>query len=508
MNPSSTTKKRVTVITPLEQKIQLDLNSNSIFMPRYGTVSVASAIKNAGYETKLFCEMSGSKIDWDYVAKSDFVCFSIMSFNSHRAYELTKKVRKLTKAPIIYGGSHPTVLPEDSLNHCDYVVRNEGEEIIINLLAALESGKSLDNITGISYKKDGKIKHNPDHVFIKDLSFSADISLIQSYKTTSKLDAIKCVIRGKVPKHHLPVIQTTRGCPFSCEFCFGKIELGNKYRKRDISAILIEIKDIVNILGIKRMMVVDNEFCVDKKHTLKVLEAIHKEFNGTIRLWVFTRIETSKDQSFLKKMREFGVRRILLGVESLNDETLQLYNKGQNTEQIKAAVNRFHDNKLVVMAFFVFGSDADTLESIRASVNFCIENNIGAICLFCLYDFPFQTKTFGRKQCIEDHRFIHHDWRFFNSNFVIHYPKKIRPSVLQQEIIDGYDRYISAKNSQAKLKLIYRRWGIREIFKSMRKYIVLLEEFEKGLYDENDELMEDKLIERFPDFKPTSMLDI
>jgi len=128
--------------------------------------------------------MSGSTIDWDYVARSDYVCFSLMSFCSHRGYALMKKVRSLTNVPIICGGSHATVLPGECLDYADYAVRNEGEATVIELLSALDNHRDVAGIAGISYRDGGAVVHRPNREFIVDLNWSVDYSIIDGYGTS------------------------------------------------------------------------------------------------------------------------------------------------------------------------------------------------------------------------------------------------------------------------------------------------------------------------------------
>lgn len=492
--------KKVTLITPLEQRLQLDLVSGTMLMPRYGAVSVATAIRDAGYEIKFFCEISGSKIDWDFIKESDFVCFSLMSFNSLHGYELTEKVREINSCPIIYGGSHPTVLPHESLEHADYVVINEGEETIVELFRALEEQGDPDQVNGIAYKKNGNIAFTPARKFIDDLHWPSDFSLIENYRDYSllrQLFGLLPFIRGKT---HVPVIQATRGCPRSCSFCFGKRELGNKYRKRKIDAVVTEVKNLLPLFKLHEMMIIDNDFCIDKKFTIKLLTEINNnELTSKALFWMFTRIETSRDKEFLQKIKTLGVSTVMLGVESVNDATLHFYNKKQNKEQITEAVKSFTNAGIDVMSFFVLGADTDSKESIRETLDFAIhEAGFLLSCFFALYDFPHQTKRFGEVQVIEDNRFIHHDWRLFNGNFVIHYPKNIKPSTLQKEIIRCYKKFY---NSPKVLKDTFRgyqvvlsyRMGASGLLKSMKKYVKVLQKMEKELYTEDEKLIEERL---------------
>lgn len=494
--------KKVTVITPLESEYQLDLMSGTMYITRYGTVSVATAIRDAGYDVKLFCEISGGKIDWDFVKSSDYVCFSLMSFNSHHGYRLAQKARSLTKAPIIFGGSHPSVLPQECLEYSDYVVINEGEQTVVDLLRSLDNGGNVKDVDGLYYKEEGEPVFTQKRRFIDNLHWPADFSLIEGYKHGGILKQAAGLLPGVRPGFQVAVIQTSRGCPRTCTFCFGKRELGNKYRKRKIEAIIAEITYIVESMNKYDFMIIDNDFCIDKKFTIEFLTQAQSRFKRKLNYWMFTRIETSRDREFVRKIRELGVQIVMLGIESVNDATLHFYKKKQNLKQITDSIDVFRREGIDVFSFFVLGAQTDTIETVRQTVDFAAKKaKFFLACFFILYDFPWQKERFGEVQIIDDDHFIHHDWRFYNSNFVVHYPEKIRPSVLQKEIIRCYKKFYSPLKLLKDLimlrpqSLIYIQ-SAKTLLKTMKKYILLLEKIEAGMYDENDRLINEKLAER------------
>jgi radical SAM superfamily enzyme YgiQ (UPF0313 family) len=495
-------KKLVVLINPLEKSIQLDLISSRHFMPRYGTIAIATALKNAGYNVKVFCEFCGSKIDWKNVYSADYICFSLLSFCSFKGYKYADMIKKKYNTPIIFGGSHASVLPEDCLKHCDFVVRNEGEETLIDLLNVLENDGDPKKVKGISYKDEReKIIHNPNRNFMKSFDSAIDPSLIGGYRPLKFRDKIKNFLLNK-PVSHMPVIQTSRGCPYNCTFCFARRELGNKYRTKNINFVIQDMKNTMRIFKNNYFLIVDNDFTINREHTKKLLRKIIKEFDSQLHFSVFARIEISDDIELLELMRKAGVDMVMIGVESLNEKTLIEFNKKQTVEKIKNSIKIIRSCGLQILPCIVFGSENDTLDSIRSAVKFCLNQDFKQICFYPVYDFPTQTKVLGTPQLFPDYRFIHMDWRFFTGNFVIHYPKKIKPSTLQKEIIDAYKKFYSRKKTLKRIikygdvNEIDRFYSMKLIIKTMEQYARLLEVYEDGLYDENDNLMEKKLHDR------------
>jgi radical SAM superfamily enzyme YgiQ (UPF0313 family) len=439
--------------------------------------------------------MSGSTIDWDYIARSDYVCFSLLSFCSHRGYELMKQVRSVTEAPIICGGSHSSVLDRECLDHADFVVRNEGEAGCIELLAALDAGAGVQAVAGISYKDDEGVIRTRDRDFVADLNWSADYSLIDGYGL-QQTDPVEAWQSGR-PWFHFPVSQASRGCPRNCRFCFVRRELGSRYRKRSTAAIRQEVEGLAKLLRRSQngslcgsplpVLFVDNDFCLDRRFTLaclRELEDITRDYE--LEYHAFTRIESAQDADFVRGMKELGVAVLFLGIESINDQTLRLYAKGQRREDISKALKVCRKTGMSVLGFFVLGADTDAPDVVRRSVEFAIENQLHNVGLFSLYGFPVD----GAPELIASHRFIHHDWRFFSSNFVVHFPLNMKPSRLQREIINGYDAFNDAIEGSLPIR--------RRVFGTMQVYSDYLESVEDEFYDRAERLVERRLLKRSP----------
>jgi radical SAM superfamily enzyme YgiQ (UPF0313 family) len=496
----SSEEKRVALISPLEESPPLEGFSRIMNLPRYGTTSVATAIRDAGYEVRVFSEYVRSEIDWDYVLDADYVCFGTLSSSSLKAYEMADLIKLKRQIPVIFGGSHASVLAEDCLGHCDYVVRNEGEAAVLELLKTLDDGRNVGDIKGISYKDEhGRIIHNPDREFMTDIDRVPDISLVENYRPISFMDNVRYYLRKKRFHVNAQILQTSRGCPNKCSFCFGRVELGSKYRMRSIESIIRDIKNKIKILKTTWFYVVDNEFTINRKRTRELLNRLIEEFGGRLQLLVFARIEICQDEELLELMKKAGVYRIYLGIESINDNSLKEYNKRQTLDDIKKSIRTIYSYGLEIFASLVLGSDQDTKQSIRDTFTFLVKYNVHAICVLSIYDFPYKEKTLGIPQVFPDNRFIHNDWRFYNGNFVIHYPKQMKPSTLQQELINGTRRFYSKMRRlkalffKGKIDYFTQVYSLKPVLETMDKYMACLKKYEHGLYDENEILIEEKL---------------
>ena len=113
-----------------------------------------------GHQVRVYAE-SLSEIDWDDVLSSDLVGISTTTSTAIRAYRYAQRVRD-AGIPVLMGGPHVTFLAEEAMDFCDYVVRNEGEQTLVELIEYLEGKGEVEDILGLTYRAvDGQVVHNP-----------------------------------------------------------------------------------------------------------------------------------------------------------------------------------------------------------------------------------------------------------------------------------------------------------------------------------------------------------
>mgnify|MGYP003394392533 CR=1 FL=1 len=185
-----------------------------------GILSVGSALKKSGFEVKLIniTEKEIDKIVKEIVELSpEFVGISVMTgMQTGHSAELSKEIKNIKPhLPIVWGGIHPSLLPEQCLgeDYIDYVVIGEGEITIVEFAKNIRNISNLSSIDGLGYKKSGKIFINKGREFIKNLNdYRLDFSLIDVSKHLFKLKKSQNAIAYK----------TSRGCSFNCAFCYNR----------------------------------------------------------------------------------------------------------------------------------------------------------------------------------------------------------------------------------------------------------------------------------------------
>ncbi|MEJ2745524.1 MAG: radical SAM protein [bacterium] len=221
----------------------------------------------------------------------------------------------LPDARIVFGGVHPTVMPDEVLrDECvDYVVRGEGEETTRELLAGTDPG----NILGLSYKLNGEIFHNPDRPLIEDLDSipppAYHLLPIEKYRPAV----------GSYKRLPAMSIFATRGCPGRCSFCYRIF--GKRVRCRSALRIIEEIEILQRNYGIKEICFYDDTLTLfDNEIKQLCSEIIARRMDLT---WsCFTRLDYVSEE-LLCMMKQAGCHLILFGIESGDEQILRNINK-------------------------------------------------------------------------------------------------------------------------------------------------------------------------------------
>ncbi|MBI4208376.1 MAG: cobalamin B12-binding domain-containing protein, partial [Deltaproteobacteria bacterium] len=241
-------------------------NFNGRFiMPDSVLPLVGTIVKNAGYDVEVFME-GIAPIPWERVLEADLVGFSAVTCNINRAVEMAAKVKAIKDVPTILGGPHGSMVPEHAVQHFDYVVREEGEETIIELLDVLSNRGDLTRIKGISYLKNGNVYHNPSRELANHFDVVPDSSLIYGY---NRFNPLKVFLQAKA---HVHFLETSRGCPYPCSFCW-RIG-GKKMRHRSVESVIRNIQQNTKFFkGLPNLMIIlDSYFGVNREKTKETAE--------------------------------------------------------------------------------------------------------------------------------------------------------------------------------------------------------------------------------------------
>jgi len=229
------------------------------------------------------------------------------AFTPARSGSLDAKLVRKAGIPVFIGGPHVTYMPEEALQYADYVMRGEADDVIVDFVKAIETGKGLDKIPGLSYMKDGQVKHNSTAPFCKDLDTipAPDFGIIQG-------------LEHEGARLTISPIMTSRGCPYDCSFCSVTGMFGQKYRFRSKERVLEELQNHRKFGG-DWVFFYDDNFCAHKKRTKELLHTmIQKKLTPNWTAQV--RVEVAKDPELMDLMVRSKCHTVYIGLESINPE--------------------------------------------------------------------------------------------------------------------------------------------------------------------------------------------
>lgn len=279
---------------------------------------------------------------------------------------------------IAFVGPHVSVLPDKSLNECaaiDFICRKEFDYAVTDYA----KGKPLEEIAGVSYRKDGKVIHNPDAPQIQDLDSLPHVTEV--YKRD--LD----VTRYNVPflLHPYVSLYTTRGCPAQCTFCLWPQTLsGHPWRKRSSDDVAAEMAKARQLWpDVKEFFFDDDTFNIQKARTIELcgkLKPLGLTWSCTSR--VTTDFET------LKAMKEAGCRLLIVGYESGDPQILKNIKKGATVERARQFTKDCHKLGLVIHGDFILGLPGETRETINNTIAFAKELDVETIQVSVAHAYP------------------------------------------------------------------------------------------------------------------------
>ena len=279
---------------------------------------------------------------------------------------------------IAFVGPHVTVLPEQSLRDCsaiDFVVRKEFDYAT----KEFAEGKPLDQILGVSYRKNGSVAHNADRPQLQDLDALPHVTDIYQ----RDLD----VRRYNVPflLHPYVSLYTTRGCPAQCTFClWPQTTSGHAWRKRSTDDVAQEMAKAKEYWPyVKEFFFDDDTFNIQKARTIELCEKL-KPLKLT---WSCTSRVTT-DYETLKAMKEAGCRLMIVGYESGDQQILKNIKKGATLERARQFTKDAHKLGLVIHGDFILGLPGETRETIKNTIAFAKELDVETIQVSVAHAYP------------------------------------------------------------------------------------------------------------------------
>jgi radical SAM superfamily enzyme YgiQ (UPF0313 family) len=358
------------------------------------TLSLIAGMTPEEHEVQIVEEVHNETIDFDQ--EVDVVGITIMTQTAIRGYEIANEFKKRGKT-VIFGGIHATVLPHEAIMYGDAVVIGEAENGLWE--------RVLHDIETYSLKEFYKLDEFPHLV----------------NNVVPRRDLIK-TSAGKFP---IAPIETSRGCPYQCDFCTVSRSFGVKQRHKSIDLV---IKDIESI-NEKVLFFIDDNVTISKKFAKELFQRmipLKKHWVGQAS------INITNDKELMQLAYKSGCRGLLIGFESMTESGICKYKKTFSTfEENVEAVKKLQGNGILTMASFVFGLDDDNTRVFENTWQFIKKAKPAFLQACSLTPYP-GTLVFERMKM--ENRILTDDWSQFDAKKVIIAPKNMTSKELQ----DGY----------------------------------------------------------------------
>ncbi len=360
----------------------------------------------------------------DYGWQADLVGITVRTMFAARAYAISEVYQKRGVTTVL-GGIHPSMCPDEALEHCDTIVSGEAETIWPLVLQDAEKGH---------LKRFYKAEESPD---LKACPMPKRSSL-------------------SIDRYFSHMIQTTRGCPFTCEFCSVYAFNGQNIRSKTVEQVVQEISDINQVHSKYKqkqaIFFVDDNIVAHKSFARELFLTL-KPHN--INWMCQAPISISREDELLDLMKESGCGVIFIGIESISKENLASMHKKMNLRyDFSDAIKNIQSHGILVQASFIVGYDHDSEAAFQELIDFIEESNLLMPLINILTPFP-GTKLFERLEA--EGRILHKDWSLYDTKHVVFMPTSMPP----EQLLAGFKKIVRAVYSyDSILKKLHHYWDI------------------------------------------------
>jgi radical SAM superfamily enzyme YgiQ (UPF0313 family) len=347
--------------------------------PSHGLILLATIAKKH-VDDVLFYSESITEVDWSDCFSADIIFIGMFTYQATRAREIAEKIRQNSKAIIVFGGLHATADVINAVKYCDYVLLGEGDESVVDFINAVRDEKRLD-FEGLAYLENGEIINTGMRRPPENIDTVLDRSLCFGYREATKYNTI------------WPQVHASRGCPHNCDYCAVVRHFGRKVRTRTPESVIEDIKlaiafhdnkpkRLVNLLWLT-----DDNFFADREWAKEILNAIidnEIKYNFTIQ----ARYEVGFDDEILDLMKRAGFVEIAMGIEFIDDDNFNAYNKKSTKEEIIDSIKNIQKHGLRVRGLFIMGADHHREGCGKELAEFVMNNDICGVLIQGMYFVP------------------------------------------------------------------------------------------------------------------------
>jgi radical SAM superfamily enzyme YgiQ (UPF0313 family) len=348
---------------------------------------------------------------------ADLIGISFMTYNAPRAYKIAERFRVEKGKPVILGGYHPTLMPEEASQHADAVCVGDAESNLPRMIEDFAAGR----LSGLYASEPATLANLP--IPRRDLIRKQDYAPID-------------------------VAQATRGCYHRCSFCSITAFHNHQFRARPVAEVIEEIKDLGPYL-----LFMDDSLTADRDYAMELFS----EMVPLGKHW-FSQcgIGIAQDVELLDLASRSGCQGLFIGFESLSEQGLRSWNKHTNLgKDYVAAVRRLHTHGIAITAAFVFGGDHDAADVFPRTLDFLLQANVEVLQATRMTPFP-GTPLF--EEMDQQGRILDKDWSHYDFGHVVFDPAHMHRETLDIGVAwvqrEFYSRRRIARRIQRSLRYL------------------------------------------------------
>lgn len=459
------------------------VESAGVWLP-LGLVYIAGELKKVpGCEVIIYDSMSCGHGYEDITRflqqeKPDIVGISAITASVNEALKVARLVKSVNpKVYTVLGNVHPTFMYEDILKTdvVDFVVLGEGEVTFKELVMCLKEKDDPTKVKGIAFKKDGFVVKNAWREFISDLDL-----------LEPAWDLVQWEIYTYFPKKgsRLAIVSSSRGCLSNCSFCSQRLFWNGTWRARSPENFVNELELLRKRYDVDVVMLSDELPNGDKERWERILDLLIERDLG-IELLIETRADlVVRDKDIFRKYREGGVTHIYVGVESVDPEVLEKYNKDLKVETSLEAIRIINQHDIVSETSFVVGLPDETRERLEKTFELAKIYDPDMCFFIPLTPWPYTVMFELYKDYIQ-----HTDWGRYNLVDPVILPVEFKSLKEFKETIADYTaKYFLYKVSQLPSMSSFKKKFMVDLIKLLTRNSYLKEVLLKFLVDNNSEI--------------------
>jgi radical SAM superfamily enzyme YgiQ (UPF0313 family) len=354
--------------------------------------------------------------DINFERDYDLVGITAVTQQATRAYEISRKFRE-RGIKVVLGGIHTTVMPDEARLHADSIVVGEAENLWPKLLDDFRYGCLSP-------------------VYTSEQQVNLTESTLPRYE----------LLRDKPAK--IIWVQATRGCPHDCMFCCASRVYGTSYRRKSISQVIAEIKEVQRIKKHALVGFADDNLLCDKEYSRQLLERVAEQ---DIKWIGQTDISIADDESLLKLVKRSGCVALLIGFESIAADNLKGLDstdwKLKHLRNYAKNIAKIQSHGIGIIGTFIVGLDHDYNSTFDRLANFIIGNHLAGAQIAALTPFP-QTRV--REDLLKENRILDTPWENYTLYDVNIIPKNMSPEELRAGILNMFKRVYSPEVAERK----------------------------------------------------------